>query len=100
MIYAICAAMILAIIIASVVAGQKFPPARRLPMQWGITGKPTWFAPRTAALAFTPILTIIVTGVVLAVSGAAQPIATIVVSAFLAGHLLHLWLAYRHLMRT
>lgn len=99
MIYAVCAFGILAIIMSSVVAGRKLPTAARLPMQWGLNGKPTWSAPRTAALTFTPVLAIIVTGFVFCVAGTATYIAAIVVIAFFAAHLLHLWLVYRHLMR-
>ncbi|WP_028956173.1 hypothetical protein [Sulfitobacter sp. 20_GPM-1509m] len=99
MIYAFCASVILAIIFSSVVAGNKFPTAARLPMQWGLNGKPTWSAPRTAALTFTPVLAIIVTGFLIVVAGAATHIAAIVVILFFAAHLLHLWLVYRHLMQ-
>lgn len=99
MIYAFCATVILAIILSSVVAGRKLPTAARLPMQWGLNGKPTWSAPRTAALTFTPVLAIITTGFVIFVAGAEPHIAAIVTIAFLAAHLLHLWLAYRHLKR-
>ena len=100
MIYAFCAAVISAIALASAIAATKLPPADRLPMQWGLTGKPTWSAPRTVALAFTPILAILVTGFVFVVAGAATKAAAIVATAFLATHLLHLRLVYRHLMRS
>jgi hypothetical protein len=43
-------------------ANMRFRSETRLPMQWGITGKVNWFAPRPVALAFMPILAIGVLG--------------------------------------
>ncbi len=36
--------------------------AEALPMQWGVDGKPTWFAARGAAVAFIPALAVLVVG--------------------------------------
>jgi hypothetical protein len=35
-----------------------------LPMQWGLTGKPTWFAARGPALFFFPFLSAVVVGMI------------------------------------
>ncbi|GAN53865.1 hypothetical protein [Tanticharoenia sakaeratensis] len=40
----------------SVVTGRKLIGARLVPMQWGLDGRPSWSAPRSVALAFTPAL--------------------------------------------
>lgn len=37
-------------------AARGLPRDRRLPMQWGLHGRPTWRAPRDLALSFTPVL--------------------------------------------
>ncbi|WP_235674166.1 MULTISPECIES: hypothetical protein [unclassified Paracoccus (in: a-proteobacteria)] len=100
MIVAFCTSVMLAVVLSSVVANQRFPKAANLPMQWDLAGKPMWFAPRVAALAFTPLLAISVTGFIFMVAGRAEGhIAALVAVAFLAAHLLHLMLVYRHLTR-
>ena len=35
-------------------AERRFARRDRLPMQWGLDGKPTWYAPRRVALAVVP----------------------------------------------
>jgi len=37
-------------------AEHRLRHAERLPMQWGLNGKPTWYAPRRIAVAFLPLL--------------------------------------------
>ena len=55
-------ALILAAVFVAVLAAMSrqaargLPRSARLPMQWGFDGRPTWRAPRDAALAFTPVL--------------------------------------------
>ncbi|WP_157577962.1 hypothetical protein [Roseivivax halodurans] len=101
MILAFCTSVILAIVLSSVIANQRLPMATHLPMQWGLNGKPTWFAPRVIGLTFTPVLAISVTGFIFVVEGRAEAhIAALVAVAFLAAHLLHLMLVYRHLTRS
>jgi len=81
----------------------------RLPMQWGLTGRPTWYAPRRIALAFAPVLaaiTMIFAALVpeLLSSGTAMSknewLALVVVliwmgAAWLAAHVGYLWLVRR-----
>ncbi len=45
-----------AMIALSVRADRRFRAIDRLPMQWTLTGTVSWHAPRTVALAFTPVL--------------------------------------------
>jgi hypothetical protein len=46
----------------SLVIWQSNKSAEGIPMQWGVDGKPTWYAPPAIAMAFLPILS----GVILA----------------------------------
>lgn len=58
--------LVLAIVTSAVALGwmilrsrdalRHFARHERLPMQWGLDGSPTWRAPRTIALFFTPAL--------------------------------------------
>jgi hypothetical protein len=58
--------------------------APALPMQWGVTGKPTWFAARGPAVAAIPLLAFFTVGMLtFAVKGPAQG-----ASAFLTSVLL------------
>ncbi|MGY6707979.1 MAG: hypothetical protein ACXIVF_06590 [Rhizobiaceae bacterium] len=70
----------------------------RLPMQWAVTGRVNWTAPRRIALAFTPILAAIVLSLA-ALRYAGRPselgiLATIAV-LFVMAHLLYLWLVHK-----
>ncbi|NDV01983.1 DUF1648 domain-containing protein [Pseudoroseicyclus tamaricis] len=94
---AVCAAVILAMIAASFIANRRLPPADRLPMQWGVSGRPTWSAPRLAALSFMPALAVVTIAVIYVASGGALPGGAVVIVAFLAAHLLHLWMIGRQL---
>ena len=75
--------------------------ASYLPMQWGLNGTVNWSAPRWIALAFTPILAIVVLACIFFLSdnpsGDGQGVPVLVAAAFLLGHGLHLWLVRRHL---
>ncbi len=46
---------IVLIVATSCIGSQVIPRHARVPMQFGINGKPTWFAARWAALIYTPI---------------------------------------------
>ena len=97
MIIAFSVAVIAAMVAASFIANRRLPPAERLPMQWGISGRPTWSAPRLAALGFTPVLTLVTLAVIYLAAGGQLPGGTVVIIAFLAAHLLHLWMLRRQL---
>jgi hypothetical protein len=53
-------AIILATVFVSLLADRRFAGVARLPMQWGLNGRPTWTAPRGFALAFIPALSVAV----------------------------------------
>lgn len=55
-----CLAAVLLMIALSWRANRQLHGVDRLPMQWGFDGKPTWFAPRRIALAFSPVLATVV----------------------------------------
>ncbi len=83
-------------------AGRRFPADARIPMQWGLDGKPTWTAPRGIGLWFAPILAVIVLGFVAVVlrqaaptteaTAAAGPVTVqiVVAASFVGAHFLHL----------
>ena len=72
----------------------------RLPMQWGVDGRPNWFAPRWIALSFGPGIGIVAMATVLVryrydsdgtqAFRALLPVSAIVISAH-AFHLYMLW---------
>ena len=91
--------ILLATIAASLVASAKLPQADRLPMNWGLTSRPTWSAPRRVALSFTPVLAVLTTGFMMLIAPRDAASAALVAAAFLAAHLLHIWLIKRELDR-
>jgi hypothetical protein len=52
--------IILLTVLVSLLADRKFAGVARLPMQWGLNGRPTWTAPRGFALAFIPALSMLI----------------------------------------
>lgn len=64
----IALAIIFAVSSGSIAASKRFRGYRRLPMQWGFDGKPTWYASRHVALAFGPTVIAGVTILILALS--------------------------------
>lgn len=95
------AAMLLAGI--SIHASRTLPDSDKLPMQWGLDGRPTWHAPRRMALAFTPslyLLTALAMAFLIPVQWepdvpAMLGVMAFVAAAFVAGHLFHIWLIRR-----
>lgn len=86
----------------SLAFAHRVPPGVRLPMQWGLNGRPTWFAPRAVALAFTPVLSALVLGLVVLAGllpGARGQTPALIVTGLclLAAHAAHLVLAARWL---
>lgn len=98
--YAACILIVAAMVIVSITATLRFPAASFLPMQWGVNGKPTWYAPRKLAFAFTPALATLVMAFMLLMAEPAPHILLMIAGAFFAAHLLHLWLVFRHIRRT
>lgn len=94
-----------ALIAISLRANARLHDAARLPMQWSLTGKVNWTAPRALALALTPALAICVLCAMAVAAhvmtprpgqeGLETPILLLMSVTFIAVHLLHLWLIGR-----
>lgn len=56
-------------------ADRRLAAHDRLPMQWGLSGRPNWYAPRRPALIITPLLSGIglLTGAVLILFSRGEP---------------------------
>ena len=56
-------------------ADRRLAAHDRLPMQWGLSGRPNWYAPRRPALIVTPLLSGIglLTGAVLILFSSGEP---------------------------
>ena len=98
---------LLAVAIA-MVANYSFRGEARLPMQWSITGKVNWTAPRVVGVSFFPIVTFFVLGLIwfaslkptrLGQQGLVVPILLATGTTLIAIQLLHLWFASRTLRR-
>lgn len=91
--------------ILSVRAAGRYKTVDRLPMQWSISGKVIWSAPKGIALSFTPVLAAVVVGgtaIAIAIlpepgAGAISKMGVLVIMAlcFAAAHAFHLWLIGR-----
>jgi len=96
---------LLAVVIA-MMANSSFRDEARLPMQWSITGKVNWTAPRVVGVSFFPVVTIFVLGLIWFASlratrpgqeGLVVPILLATGTMLIAVQLLHLWFAARTL---
>ncbi|MEQ1755679.1 MAG: DUF1648 domain-containing protein [Micropepsaceae bacterium] len=56
--FVVMGATFVAMLAISLIAYLIFPKDARVPMQWGLTGQPTWTAPKAAAVLFVPVLTL------------------------------------------
>lgn len=92
-----------ALVAISLRANQTLPPSSKLPMQWGLDGRPYWSAPRRVALSFTPLLYLL-TAVPMALLlpqqwGPEVPVMLgvfgVVAAGFIGGHIFHIWLIQR-----
>lgn len=54
-------------------ANRRFRAQRSLPMQWWLDGRVTWSAPRAVALAFIPVLAILLLGFIAVMSMTVAP---------------------------
>lgn len=95
---AILAATFAAMLILSAVAAFAAPRGARLPMQWGVNGKPTWTAATPIAVLFTPTVAAIVLAplVVFGDSPAMRTVLPAIAMLFLVIHAAHLYFALRH----
>ncbi|MGB3469980.1 MAG: hypothetical protein WBA51_04070 [Erythrobacter sp.] len=63
----------MALIASAFWAERRFAAFARLPAQFGITGKPSWFAPRSFVLWITPVIfACVIAMLIFSVSGAAD----------------------------
>lgn len=83
----------------SAVAAYRLPATPRWPMQFGLDGRPTWYAPRLAALSMTPALCLCVLLLLLATRSWLVPRGFLTMSfvaiVFAAAHLVYLALVAR-----
>lgn len=76
-----------------------FPSNARIPMQWGMDGKPTWYAPKVVGLLFTPVLALGVMSLTaqgMRMAPIPNHILVTIAASFLCLHVLHLCMAWRH----
>lgn len=88
-------------------ANARFRSAARLPMQWSLTGKVTWSAPRHLALAFMPALAVALLGFVTVMAMNVPPrpgqehlilpVSLVMGAALVVAQLFHFWLIERTL---
>ena len=94
----------------SLSANQRFRGEARLPMQWWLDGSVNWKAPRSLALAFTPVLAsvcLLGTAALTTFSqpragqeGLVVPVNIFVAVVFIGAHAFHLWLIERTLRKS
>ena len=96
-------AVLAVLVLMSVIAARSFPKGARVPMQWGLTGQPTWYAPVWGAVSFTPILATIVLAFIVWLPSISEKATRdfdrafpAVVAVFLFIHVLHLACAFWH----
>lgn len=90
---------------ASLWASARYRTVARLPMQWSLTGRVIWSAPRGIALSLTPLLAALIMGAITILTAQAPDdsgtMTALVVTAvaFAFAHALHLGLISRSLRR-
>lgn len=85
-------------------ADRRLQHMDRLPMQWGLDGKPTWYAPRRLAVSLLPLVAACILALITlahhqaGAEGSAAAIAPRLVTglSFIAIHWFHLHLAGAH----
>jgi hypothetical protein len=99
----IIAVALAVLVLLSIIAARAFPKGARVPMQWGITGRPTWYAPVLFAVSATPVLAAFVfslTVLLIPISEKAQRdfdrAWPVMVGIFLFVHVVHLSCAFWH----
>ena len=90
-------AVISAAIWLAVVSSKRTESQLRLPMQFGLSGEPTWYAPRRVALAICPVITAAVSLLVIEGGWFVQAITGVVCLSVQAGYL---WLLSRWAARV
>lgn len=100
---AVIAAALAVLVLLSLIAARSFPKGERVPMQWGLTGKPTWYAPVAVAVSVTPILAALVFALSVVFAALSEKSQRdfdsawpVMVGIFLFLHVLHLAGAFWH----
>jgi len=75
------------------------PSGVRLPMQWGLNGRPTWRAPRLMAVLFAPALATAILLITSSFAANAHWVAMSVAAIFVVVHAGHLYFALRDVRR-
>lgn len=88
-------------VLLAVIANRRFREFKRLPMQWGVSGQVNWTAPRALALAFVPVLYLLLSGVLILAARSDPEKFTvksvgIVLIALIAAQIFHLWMIDRY----
>lgn len=76
------------------------PGIAKLPMQWSMTAKVNWTAPRIIAFAFIPVLAAVVMGAILLAGRALISDIALMAGVFLSCQLLHITLTQRWFMAS
>ncbi|MBN8605697.1 MAG: hypothetical protein J0L81_02160 [Caulobacterales bacterium] len=92
--------MVIIMFVASAFAYAQTPPGAQFPMQWGLTGRVGWRAPRALAVLFSPLLAIAILALAGGVApelavGEAFPHRMLIAVVFLIVHAGHLFFALR-----
>lgn len=92
-----------AMVLVSLIAARAFPKGARVPMQWGVTGQPTWYAPVWLGVSFSPILASLVIGLAAALTfvndkalNDFSPAVPAIAILFFVVHVVHLACAHWH----
>ena len=88
-------AVILMGVLAAYANRTVAPDVAKLPMQWSLTGKVNWTAPRAIAFAFIPVLAAVVLAAILLSDRARNTDIALMSGVFLACQLLHITLTQR-----
>ncbi|KAB2659041.1 hypothetical protein F9K94_02285 [Brucella tritici] len=88
-------------VLLAVIANHRFKELERLPMQWGLSGQVNWTAPRIPALAFIPLLYVLLASVLISAAHhdpekyTIQSVGTVFI-VVIAAQILHLWMIDRY----
>lgn len=107
MLFVIAAAFTAVLVAIAIAADRRLGERGNLPMQWTLAGRAIWSAPRRFALAFVPVIGIVILfGIAFGEIGdptgdgsTARDVQAMIGIALVAGQLLHLWMVRRTMGR-
>lgn len=83
--------------VISAVVLSKLPPGSKIPMQWDLSGRPTWYAPKYVGVWFSPMLAVLIIGVTNYAASTVQTVKpgifVIMSLSFIVFHAIHMWFA-------